>query len=45
MYAAGMGERFDLLDEDGNKTGATKDRKLVHQDGAFALCSKPALTC
>lgn len=26
-------EQFDLLDEDGNKTGLTKGRKAVHRDG------------
>ena len=32
-----MGEHFDLLDEDGQSLGTTKDRKLVHRDGAFSL--------
>ena len=30
-----MVEYFDVLDDDGKKTGVTKDRKLVHADGAW----------
>lgn len=43
-----MGERFDLLDEDGKPLGYTKDRKLVHREGVLvdqsAACTAPRMS-